>query len=329
MRNGFKKAIYNIYKTFWLLSIFIFYGCDQPLHSQKDYSKEKKRLDYLCLGNGLKNLISIDQEGVKIYSSDGKKENKPEFTLYWDETKYFIELTKNVSIDSMEKIYFNKGNSKFDKIIGYDLSSITLSKGLKGKKIAIDPGHFAGDLSTAKIEQKFLDFKYKFDQGDSTHIQIAEGILTWQTAYLLKKTLEEQGAEVVLTREEINSTSFGKSYEAWFKDDKIKILDSLRNTGKLKEKEYKKLISLSKSKFFWEFFRDFELANRVKVMNKFKPDLSVIIHYNVDEKNTDWKKPTVKNFTMAFIGGGMTSDNFEKTSHKINFLRLLLSEDLD
>lgn len=83
--------------------------------------------------------------------------------------------------------------------------------------------------------------------------------------------------------------------------------------------DYKNLIKCDKEKFFLSFFKDHDLAQRITEINKFKPDLSIIIHYNVDEKNIDWLKPGPKNFTMCFIGGGMTPDNFKKTSYKLNF----------
>ena len=80
---------------------------------------------------------------------------------------------------------------------------------------------------------------------------------------------------------------------------------------------------------FWDFFRDFDLQNRARIMNASKPDLSVILHYNVDEKNAPWKQFSGKNFTMAFIGGGFTASNLSSTEMKLNFLRLLITGQLD
>ena len=291
----------------------------------------KNRIEYLCLDKGLQDLIEIDDESIKLFASNKIKSENPEFTLYWDEVPYFINISKTLTLDSLVKIYSEKKNIHKKKEWRTDPNKLNNQKlkGLKGKKIAIDPGHFAGNMATARIEQKYLDFQIQNAGGETKKIQIAEGMLTWQTAYLLKKALEAEGAEVMLTRPEINSTSFGTSYDKWFEKEKQKNLDSLKNCKKISGQEHKKYMSASKKQFFWDFFRDYELANRVKIMNAFQPDLSIIIHYNVDEKNTDWKKPSDKNFTMCFIGGGMTLDNFEKTAQKINFLRLLVSDDLE
>ncbi|MBK6835948.1 MAG: N-acetylmuramoyl-L-alanine amidase [Bacteroidetes bacterium] len=65
----------------------------------------------------------------------------------------------------------------------------------------------------------------------------------------------------------------------------------------------------------------------MKVINKHKPDLTIIIHYNVDEKNTDWVRPTDKNFCMAFVPGGMNADALKGITGKTNVLRLLLTDD--
>ncbi len=112
-----------------------------------------------------------------------------------------------------------------------------------------------------------------------------------------------------------------------YKKKKI-VLDSLLKTGTINASRYATLMKLPKQKLFWEFFRDYELMERARIINEFKPDLTIIIHYNVDEKNTDWKKPTRKNHTMAFIGGGMTANNFSSQINKIHFLRLLLTNQI-
>ena len=132
----------------------------------------------------------------------------------------------------------------------------------------------------------------------------------------------------MVTRPKQNYTSFQLSYDDWFLKRKKTVLDSLLQANAMDAKRHAKLIQLSKEKLFWEFFRDYELMERSRLINQFKPDATAIIHYNVDEKNTDWINPGNKNFTMAFIGGGMTADNFSKPINKVHFLRLLISDQL-
>jgi N-acetylmuramoyl-L-alanine amidase len=297
--------------------------------SQEENKKIFQRLDYLCMDSKLRKIIEVDKDFVRLRSFDNQKNSLPELTIFNNEIPHFLALTKILTPDSIEKILIKKGNRNIFPEVKIKKSDSTKKIGLKGKRIAIDAGHFAGNMSTAKIEQKFLEFKIKNSAGDSVSIRIAEGVLTWQTAYILKSALEKEGAIVMMTRDSIDATSFGISYSEWFKTYKGRILDSLKNNQVISQAEHKKLSKCNSKKFFWDFFRDYELANRVKKINAFQPDLTIIIHYNVDEKNTDWKKTTDKNFSMCFIGGGMSMENFEKPGHKINFLRLLLSDDLD
>jgi N-acetylmuramoyl-L-alanine amidase len=81
--------------------------------------------------------------------------------------------------------------------------------------------------------------------------------------------------------------------------------------------------------FFWDFFRDHDLQNRANKANDFNPHLTIIIHFNVDEKNNPWTCTSKKNYTMAFIGGAFTASDLAKEESKIHFLRLLLTDQLN
>ena len=293
----------------------------------------KKRFDtYLNFNGSLNSLVSFNANSVSILNT-----GKPEFTVFNDEQSTLSILLKKLKPIEFLEIYNWKKNKHLTK---KQLDSLQLTiqqiklpasdtKTLKGKKIAIDPGHFAGNMRTARIEQKFIEFIPSPLNNLKDTIRFNEGYLTYQTAEILKQQLLEQGAVVMVTRPNQNSTSFQVSYEDWFIKRKKTVLDSLLKEESIDAKRYAKLIHLSKEKLFWDFFRDYELMERSRIINEFKPDITVIIHYNVDEKNTDWLNPTKKNFTMAFIGGGITGDNFSKPINKMHFLRLLLTDQLN
>ncbi|HRD37605.1 MAG TPA: hypothetical protein PLC65_03145, partial [Bacteroidia bacterium] len=80
--------------------------------------------------------------------------------------------------------------------------------------------------------------------------------------------------------------------------------------------------------FFWDFFRDYELVERSRKINNFYPHLSVIIHYNVDDKNAPWTKTTHRNTSMCFIPGGFNPADLKKTVNKLHFVRLLVSDQI-
>lgn len=325
------------------LKIVLVYCCIYAscLLAQQPQSFYQQRFEqYLDFKKSLSPYVKIDAEGVKLYKDAASKSaGKSELVIFWDEVQRFNELVKKQPLDTLETLLKKKGEKKWaEKNIQSYLSGGSpatafiydplSNKPLLGMKIAIDPGHTAGDMSMARIEQKYLHFSKDSCPGLSQDsINIAEGMLTFQTSAILKKMLEEQGAMVMLTREE-NSTAFGISFESWMKTRKKTVLDSLKATGDLTVAKHKQLMKADAKKLFWEFFKDLELAQRIRKVNAFHPDITVIIHYNVDEKNKDWICPSKANYTMAFIGGGMTADAFRKMRGKLHFLRLLLGEDL-
>jgi len=295
------------------------------------YKEVKNRFDtYLNYGS-LEKQVEITPAKITFYKyTNGKKEE--DFILSKGVWAAVSELVKFFPPDSSESLYQKiKGQKNFTVYSGEPIKEKNKNpeKPLTGIKICIDPGHIAGTMKMARIEQKYLNFtKEIYTDLKTDSIVISEGMLTFQTASILKKMLEEKGATVLLTRQN-NSTSFGCTYEDWFKKNKKKTLDSLLGKEKITPQKHKQLLRMNNSTFFVEFFKDFELQQRARVINNFNPDLTVIIHYNVNEKNVPWLKPSDKNFCMAFVPGCITPDNLRANTGKINLLRLLLTNDID
>jgi len=80
---------------------------------------------------------------------------------------------------------------------------------------------------------------------------------------------------------------------------------------------------------FHDFFKDQDLLKRAHLINQHRPDITIIIHYNVDEKNTNWIKPGKKNYSMAFIPGALDVHSMSSDAGKMNVLRLLMSDHLE
>lgn len=305
--------------------------CAMGFYSQTTAELKKKFDTYLSFKGSLNSFVSFGSNSVSLLVA-----GKPEFTAYTDEFEALALLLESKKTEDFLAIYTWKKNThlsrkQLDSLLdGQDRTKVYAYKqqALKGKKIAIDPGHFAGNMETARIEQKFIHFQPSTLNSLKDTIRFNEGTLTFQTAEVLRHFLLEQGAIVMVTRPKQNYTSFQISYEEWLAKRKKTVLDSLLKAKAMDTKRYTRLMGLSKEKLFWEFFRDYELMERSRLINQFKPDATIIIHYNVDEKNTDWINPGTKNYTMAFIGGGMTGDNFAKPVNKLHFLRLLLTQQL-
>ena len=301
----------------------ILFLCFLPiLGFAQTYQQVKNRFDnYLNYHGGLTSQVQIESNKIIFYNA----QKQIVFVLLKEDWQKMALLLKILPEDSLEKIFLNEVTLK-----NYKMPTANLAKkSLTEVKIMIDPGHIAGNLSMAHTEQKFLHFtKQNHPTLKQDSVDIAEGVLTFQTAGILKNMLQEKGVTAVLTRKE-NSTSFGCTYDEWIKNFKKKTLDSLLAVKKITVQKHKQLINENPSKFFVNFFKDYELQQRARVINAFKPDMTIIIHYNVDEKNTDWKKPSDKNFCMTFIPGCIIADNLKTTQGQINLLRLLLTNDLD
>jgi N-acetylmuramoyl-L-alanine amidase len=315
---------------------------------KKHYTQKMDR--YIDRDSTLGDYYSIDLFGVSVFSdAKQKKANKPEYRITWQELPVYKNIMKRASKNEAMRIMREKGTNSFSKIVLdtysdnkpvweiVDSSSVAPkdtfdpAKPLKGYRFAIDPGHFAWDSLTSRLEDKYIDFYVHTTEKDSQRVRFYESQMTYNSAFVLMMKLRDAGAEVMLTRKAYGLTIFGKTFEQWKKDDYPRVLDSLlllnpKDVNLLSLKNGK----LKDNKSIYKFvFRDVELRKRAELINAFHPDLTIIIHYNADEANKDWKKPTDKNFNMAFVGGAFQTGELNDAERRFDFLRLLLTGDLE
>lgn len=237
---------------------------------------ERKLKKYLQKDAEIGNYFSITDTGFSLYSSALKKSrNEPEYTLqFWKEGE---------KIPSKKKI------------------------GLSGVKIAIDPGHFGG--SSAELEERFIDIKI---QGKKP-ARFNEGTLTLLTALALKEMLEKEGAEVLLTKEEIGKGVYQQDFSTWLKNHRE---FSSSNMGS--------------SQIFRSFYNPLDLQARAEKINRFNPDATIIIHYNADDTRdliTQKTGPSKENYNMVFIPGAFSRNELAKQESRYEFMRLLVTQD--
>lgn len=311
------------------LTIINCYSQDTTNQHKINYYNQKV-VKYLDREKMLSNYYKIDKEGIKIYATPAHKLNDSvEFRIKWEQLNEFNECIregKNAAYFSSKK----HGSIQSTSIIANTEASYNHLKPLSGLKIAIDPGHMAGDFETGKLEMKSLDFKRDSINGLPDSIQIAEGMLTYATASLLKEKLEADGATVFLTRQKNGYTAFGKTFDDWLKEDYKNKVEELHKSGKLANGKKDLMLSSNytkRNKFL--FFKDIELAERAKIINAFNPDFTIIIHFNVDEMNTGWKAPGQKNYNMTFIGGAFMPGDLSTPEKRLEFLRMIATRDIE
>ncbi|HQQ93487.1 MAG TPA: N-acetylmuramoyl-L-alanine amidase [Bacteroidia bacterium] len=295
----------------------------------------RKRFEQnLNFHDGLSQRVRFENAAVHICSANGT----PEISVYENELMAVSAFLTRSSFASQSIFWSKKGRKKLsqgslDSLLKLSARDQELHKignaSFQALRVAIDPGHFSTNMKDAASEQKYLCFKVEQEGFPYDSVKLFESALTFNTAQLLKSMLEERGAEVMLSRDMPNHSSFGCSYGNWFMQHKTRVLDSLVHCGKLSASREKALLKLKPYNFFWEFFRDFDLQNRASKINAFSPDITLIIHYNVDEKNAPWTGFSKKDFTMAFIGGVFLPEHLGKSEMRLNFLRLLFSNQLD
>jgi N-acetylmuramoyl-L-alanine amidase len=295
----------------------------------------KARFDkYLNLKGSLNDQVKF--EGNAFYILNDKKEK--EFAVYANEVDVLGEFFENSSVTEQSKLYKMKGCNKLSK---KQLDSLVItmnsdsklphvrpaSKPLQGIRIAIDPGHFSSNYEDSRVEGKYVRLVNEKTRKKDT-ITLVEGQLTFLTAQVLRNMLEEQGAKVIMSRTKENTTSFGQTYAEWYKNRRNKVLDSLKAIKELSDDKYKILKQFPKEKLFWAFFRDYELMQRAQRINSFYPHACVIIHYNVDDKNSPWTSASPRNNSMCFIAGAFGTKDLSKPANKLHFLRMLLGKQI-
>jgi len=280
---------------------------------------------------------SFDEEGLSIYASPADKAIfNAECKIFYDEFDIFKKLFKNADIESLKIIYEKKGTQKLN-LQQYEGYLPTNSKKygdlpLSGIRIALDPGHLGGDMETAMMEGKFV----RIQNSDGSITEFNEGNLVFNTATILAKKLEAQGAKVFITKKRKGLSAFDITYDEWLKTSFQKELKNAFDVEKLSQQEYDLLkASNDKKEIFESFFKRLDIEERARKINAFRPDLCLVLHYNVDEENyferdreLQLMQPTPANYGMVFIPGSFLKNELSKVEERIELMRLLLTNDL-
>ena len=313
--------------AFTKLSLFFF-----PLllsaQTQQDYYQNK--LDtYFSKDHEVKNFVSINEKGIELYADAATKAKggKAEIKLSWREVDSLKSIISNLPEREMEKLLVDKKDSIFYFLKHDTIRHANAATSFKGLRVAIDPGHIGGTFDMGQVESRCMNLCI-----DSAHyIKLEEGNLTFYTSLMLKKKLEAQGATVMLTRSDTGISALDITYYEWKQRMKNRAYaDSLLNEGLISGKELALMHKhLPDKVIFSDLFGYLDMSVRARKINAFHPDMTVIIHYNVNENNTPWTQTTNRDFVMTFVGGCLISKDLKTLAGRLNFLRLLISNDIE
>jgi N-acetylmuramoyl-L-alanine amidase len=184
------------------------------------------------------------------------------------------------------------------------------------------------------VEGKFVRMRASA-QTRMQEIAFNEANLTLATALALQEKLIAQGAEVLLTRSAPGMSAMGIGYSEWRETQFSSSIQYAIEIGLIDSAEAKYFRTKATEKeIFINLFNRLDLLARAKMINTFHPDLTMILHYNVDSKN--WEQRDAEgymysgseNYCMAFVPGSFMFGELEKPVDRLAFLRLLITDDL-
>jgi N-acetylmuramoyl-L-alanine amidase len=249
-----------------------------------------------------------DFDAYQYVFSKSEIEHKIKTYLEKDsEIQDFYKITNDalyigdLNSDEMDyALYFRFENSK-------KLEKIKSKKQtLKNRKIALDPGHFGGIL--AELEERYINTSLHDSKLNS--IRFDEGTLTYLTMIELKKYLESEGAIVFCSRDAIGKGAHKQNFFEWLQDRPL-----LWRSDK------------SLSKIFRTHYNIEDLMERAKKINAFKPDITILIHYNASTQSESYLSES--NYNMAFIPGAFCKNELKSRKSRYDFLRLLVTDQIE
>lgn len=297
---------------------------------------DEAMIQYMIKDDTLRSQIRFAREYIDIYATpEDSLAGKPEFRLYRDELEDFIKLVYHLPLKEAARIYQAKGMEPLKTVLDTTLPSLPYlvepevripESPLHGVRIALDPGHTGGTMEFAEFEKKYVKIEADPDAGIPEEIAFNEGNLALATALVLKEKFEQQGAEVLITREKEGQTVFGMTFDEWMVRRSKGALNHYMEEKSLTSRQRKwwrtkaKLRHYHRMPFLYSEFRE-----RARKINNFKPHLTLIIHYNVQEKNeghpqTGYKQAVEDNYSMAFIQGGFMQNELNTPEQRMNFL---------
>ncbi|MEM6263151.1 MAG: N-acetylmuramoyl-L-alanine amidase [Bacteroidota bacterium] len=285
------------------------------------------------------NIHFKQKEGnIWIYPNEhARRVDSAEFFLAAEEVKNFAPLFYTLAEEELLTIYQeNRKDSLSTPGIFYTpwTGSPDSNLPLQGLRVALDAGHHAGNLEAAEIEGKYVKMRPS-PATDMQEINFFEARLTLTTALLLAKNLTKYGAEVFLSREQDGKGTLGLSFEEWQTHQMEADLAAEMEAGRLTREETTFYRRKANQKQLGRLFNNLDLRARAKKINAFRPHLTLVLHYNVDAANyknrdTEGYFPSNgRNYAMTFIPGAFMTGELDDVEDRLEFLRLLITDDLE
>jgi N-acetylmuramoyl-L-alanine amidase len=301
----------------------------QKILNYNDYKElAKYNLSYLDKGGVVKlQRVKFKERDLELYDEKGANE----FSITWPQVP---QLVRRLETGDHKDLYGGMNKSLKDLsggLIKQGAEYHPIPTEMADVVVAIDPGHFAKNFTQAIREDKYVKM-HGADLGVAKDINFYEADLADITAAIAKLELEKLGARAFLTKG-MGENSLGKSFHDWYVKDYKGDLQKYYNDGDVTKTDYETYLHSDSNALFNTFYRFVEFRKRIDLINSSDPTMTIIIHYNAAEggkRDADgFLKPVQKNYSMAFVPGAFSGYELRRYAEKLDFLRLLMSPDLN
>lgn len=301
------------------------------------YERAVSNMKYLVKDSSIYDQVVINKRGIYLFDKTSDVNNRfPEFAIYWDEVAYFLDMIYLMNEKATIEWYDNKKDKRIDVPEKYKWEWFNVMEQYPatyaGLKIMLDPGHFGGNFNSSVFENRYLRIK-DFNPENPKEMFLYEAELNYACARLLQIKLRKLGVMVGLTRQQ-GMSAIGVSFNEWYVTQFMEDVYNYVSEGVF-EKEYAEwlLTEATRKEIFEKVYKFKEFNKRIERVNAFHPDLTLVIHFNAEESNErseeGFSNLVEQNYAMAFVPGSFMASELNNKNARVDFLRLLLSSDLD
>lgn len=195
--------------------------------------------------------------------------------------------------------------------------------GLHRRRIALDPGHIGGEW--ARMEERFFFASLK--EGEKPLPPIQEAAANLLVARLLKERLEKLGAEVLMVKNNFEPVTKKRpeDFRARAEQDVDKVLRGDAEFEKLHplQREAHRA-DLVRKRMELLFYRNDEIQARAELVNRWKPDVTLCIHFDAKGWTSEKDKLTDDNRLVVFVHGNYLPSELESEEGKLGLFAKLL-----
>lgn len=314
---------------FSLCFVTCFYVTGQKETKYTDYHQmAKDNLIYLDKMGTLSTRVKMTDYIFELYAPNAVK---PEIFLPWTQVGDVVAKLETGNHHEM----YNGYNKTLKELQGkYTKGATTyhpVPTSFQDLNLAIDPGHFAGNFKEAIREDKYVKIKGA-TLGLKKDIEFYEAELNDMTAIVLQFEIEKLGGRAFTTKG-MGQNSLGISFREWYQKDFKRDLEKALIDGDIDKKYREEELIADTNRVYNHFFRFIEMRKRIDMINSNNPSVTIAIHYNAMEggkRDEDgFLMPVQRNYSMAFVPGAFLTQELNRPSEKLDFMRLLFSPDLD